>query len=67
MDEWLERWTCNMEAQSSGPTLTTSSICSQLGPELNSLVTLLTANWFTSDKLEFSLAKLSVSVYISGP
>ena len=41
MDEWLERWTCNMEAQSSGPTLTTSSICSQLGPELNSLVTLL--------------------------
>ena len=42
MDEWSEHCTCNLEAQNSGPTLTASSIiCSQLGPELNSLATLL--------------------------
>ena len=27
--EWSERWTCNTEAPSSGPTLTTSWICSR--------------------------------------
>ena len=26
--EWLERWTCNSEAQSSSPALTASWICS---------------------------------------
>lgn len=59
MGEWLE---CNRLKVQVPPSLAASSIiCSQLGPELNSLATLL--NRFTPGQLEFLLVKLFVSVY----